>query len=491
MRLLDALRLSDYRSAGSLSAPCLAFVGAGGKTGAIFSLAREILEVGQSNSVFVTTTTHLGIQQVELTDRHVQVESFEDLAGLENETMTGVIALIAPLSQLVERESGPAVAGLDGEFLERLHVLALRLNIPLLIEADGSRLRPLKAPAAHEPAVPGWVDAVVVVAGLKGLGMPLSDVTVHRPEIFSNLTGIALGEAVTPTALVRLLSQPAGGLKNIPAQARKVVLLNTYKADHQLPHVQKMALELLQTFDAVIAAEVPAAAEVPVVTQIPLTAQLTTKSEVSTVHAVHERVAGIILAAGAAQRFGEGIGQPRAKQLLPWRGEPLVRHVARVALASGLDPVIVVTGAFEAEVRQALAGLPVQFAHNSSWLEGQSQSILAGLRFCTGDRSIAESAGGAVFMLADQPQIPPTLVRLLIEQHAGSLAPIVAPLVAGWRANPVLFDRSTFRELMSLSGDVGGRSLFQRYPVSWVPWLDESVLLDVDTPEDYERLQQL
>ncbi len=233
-------------------------------------------------------------------------------------------------------------------------------------------------------------------------------------------------------------------------------------------------------YDAVLAVRIPTAA-----------ALLSVLENKCAVQAVHEKVAGVILAAGAAQRFGEGSGQPQAKQLLPWRGEPLVRHVARSALAAGLDPVIVVTGAFYSEVQQALGGLPVHFAHNPSWPEGQSQSILAGLRFRIGDRMVAESTGAAVFMLADQPQIPPTLVRLLVEQHAGFLAPIVAPLVAGRRANPVLFDRETFRELMSLSGDTGGRSLFQRYPVSWVPWLDESVLLDVDTPEDYERLQQL
>ncbi len=193
MRLLDALRLSEYCSAGSPGAPSLAFVGAGGKTGAIFCLAREILDAGYSNSVFVTTTTHLGIGQLGLADRHEQVESSEDLAGLETGAISGVIALTAPLNRLAERESGYAVAGLDGESLERLHDLALRRNVPLLIEADGSRLRPLKAPAANEPAVPGWVDVVVVVAVLKGLGCPCSEVVVHRPEIFSTLTGDCAG----------------------------------------------------------------------------------------------------------------------------------------------------------------------------------------------------------------------------------------------------------------------------------------------------------
>jgi molybdenum cofactor cytidylyltransferase len=60
--------------------------------------------------------------------------------------------------------------------------------------------------------------------------------------------------------------------------------------------------------------------------------------------------------------------------------------------------------------------------------------------------------------------------------------------VDGQRANPTLFDRRTFPGLMALQGDVGGRALFSKYTITWVPWHDPSLLLDVDTPEDYQKL---
>ena len=82
-----------------------------------------------------------------------------------------------------------------------------------------------------------------------------------------------------------------------------------------------------------------------------------------------------------------------------------------------------------------------------------------------------------MFLLADQPRVPAGLVRSLVEMHAATCSPIVAPLVQGQRANPVLFDRRTFPDLLSLTGDVGGRALFSRYPVSWLPWNDASVLV--------------
>jgi len=96
--------------------------------------------------------------------------------------------------------------------------------------------------------------------------------------------------------------------------------------------------------------------------------------------------------------------------------------------------------------------------------------------------------GAAIFLLADQPQVTPMVLRALVEQHSAELAPIVAPLVAGQRANPVLFDRVTFPDLMALTGDVGGRAIFSKYSPTYLPWHDESLLVDVDTPDDLRRL---
>ena len=68
------------------------------------------------------------------------------------------------------------------------------------------------------------------------------------------------------------------------------------------------------------------------------------------------------------------------------------------------------------------------------------------------------------------------------------LFPVVAPMVMDRRANPVFFDRSTFADLMTLEGDVGGRAIFHKHHVEYLPWHDERLLLDVDTPEMYRRL---
>jgi molybdenum cofactor cytidylyltransferase len=432
--------------------PCVAFVGSGGKTSALFQLAREL-----HPPVIVTATTHLHVNQIRLADSHWSGEKPGDLAGLEN-ALHGAVLVTGPME-------GDRTKGLDDRTLLWLRAICDTRDLPLLIEADGSRQRPLKAPAVHEPPIPGFVGMVVVVAGLSALGKPLIDEFVHRPEIFARLSGLHPGETITPEALLRVLTHPAGGLKNIPAKTRRLALLNQADTPVLQAQAKRLAGDLLKEYQSVIIASVGQ----------------------SRIHAVYEPVAGIILAAGGSSRFG----QP--KQLLDYHSQPFIRAVARTALAGGLSPVVVVTGANADTVEPAVRDLPVTITRNTDWENGQSSSIRAGLRALTPSPfppgAEAGGEGAAIFLLSDQPQVPHTVIHALVEQHAMDLSPIVAPLVAGQRANPVLFDRVTFPDLMSLTGDVGGRAIFNKYPVTYLPWHEESLLTDVDTPEDMQRLR--
>jgi len=465
MNLSQALRLS--RSTISNQQSAIAFVGAGGKTAAIFQLAREL-----PHPVIVTATTHLLIDNIGLADSHWIGEKLENLAGLE-ENLRGVMLVTGPVD-------GDRTTGLNATLISRLCDLSISHSLPLLIEADGSRKRPLKAPADHEPVIPDWVDAVVVVAGLTGLGKPLTEEFVHRPELFALLSGLNVGETISPENLVRVLTHPGGGLKNIPPQARRIALLNQADTAELQALAKTISKQLLSCFHAVVAAS--------------LNPPSTFTNRQSKIPAVYEPVAGIVLAAGGSSRYG----QP--KVLLDWQGRPFVRAVAETALQSGLSPVVVVTGANAEQVQAALRDLPVIIVQNQDWQTGQSSSIRAGLHSLpppfirdTSPKSKgilegSEGVGAAVFLLADQPQTPSTIIRAMCEEHACTLAPIVAPKVQGQRANPVLFDRLTFPNLMALSGDVGGRAIFSKFPVDYLTWHDEDLLSDVDTPEEYRKL---
>jgi molybdenum cofactor cytidylyltransferase len=84
------------------------------------------------------------------------------------------------------------------------------------------------------------------------------------------------------------------------------------------------------------------------------------------------------------------------------------------------------------------------------------------------------------------------VIRALTESHAQEMQSILAPLVLNdRRANPVLFDRVTFPDLLNLKGDVGGRAIFDKHHVEYLPWHDDILLFDVDMPEDYQRLKDM
>ena len=187
------------------------------------------------------------------------------------------------------------------------------------------------------------------------------------------------------------------------------------------------------------------------------------------------RVAGIVLAAGGSSRFGE------VKQLLPWRERNLVNTVIETAILAGLDPVIVVTGANSEKIRATLDDSQVKIVDNPDWENGQSTSLKAGLKAINGD------VCGAVFLLADQPQMSVNLVGAVAEEGIRS-GKVVVPIINDRRANPVYFPAGCFALFEKLTGDVGGRQIVSECPNMTMPWLDDWMAKDIDTPENYEEL---
>lgn len=162
----------------------------------------------------------------------------------------------------------------------------------------------------------------------------------------------------------------------------------------------------------------------------------------------------------------------------------MVRRIARRALASCLDELLVVVGFEASRVRPALEGLDVTVIENPDYAEGQSTSVKAGLR------AVNEGAAAAMFLPADQPFLDPATIDRLITAYLEQGGRIVLPVCANRRGAPVILDRSLFAELAEITGDTGGRQLFTRYPeeILEVPLPSERPLLDVDTEERYRQL---
>ena len=187
------------------------------------------------------------------------------------------------------------------------------------------------------------------------------------------------------------------------------------------------------------------------------------------------QVAGIVLAAGGSSRFGS------PKQLLPWRGKTVLNSVVSTAFDTGLAPVIVVLGANADQIEPSLPKECV-VVRNDAWPEGQSSSIRIGLA------QLSEEIDGVLILLGDQPQVNPHFYSSIIQKGL-ECGKITIPYVNDRRANPVFFPKHTLKRLGQVTGDQGGRAIFSEFKVEYLPWLDDCMALDIDTPEDYEKLK--
>jgi molybdenum cofactor cytidylyltransferase len=187
----------------------------------------------------------------------------------------------------------------------------------------------------------------------------------------------------------------------------------------------------------------------------------------------------LLLAAGEGSRYG-GI-----KQLADIDGEPMVRRVARTALETAL-PVIVVTGAHAENVERVIGDLSLHITRCDDWQLGMGQSLATGVRFLV---TQFPDASAVLICLADQPLLSAASLQPLLQRHAQAPERLLATERHGICGPPVLFPSDCFAQLMAQSGSRGARTLLENQATR-VDAFASGETMDVDTPEDLERVRQ-
>jgi molybdenum cofactor cytidylyltransferase len=184
-------------------------------------------------------------------------------------------------------------------------------------------------------------------------------------------------------------------------------------------------------------------------------------------------ITGVVLAAGASTRMGQH------KLLLPLGGEPLVRRTVRHVIDAGFDDVLVVVGYEQASVVSALQGLAARHVVNREYATGMGSS------FRTAIEAMVDSTA-AMFALADQPLVGADDYRRLLDACRTGTKGIVSVRYGEVMAPPHLFDRRYFPELAAL--EHGARPVLHAHlDDTTILQFAPELLLDVDTPDDYER----
>jgi molybdenum cofactor cytidylyltransferase len=191
------------------------------------------------------------------------------------------------------------------------------------------------------------------------------------------------------------------------------------------------------------------------------------------------RLSAIVLAAGLSRRMGA-----ENKLLLPLGDTSIVRTTVGAIAARDFLEIVVVTGHEAEKVEAALAGLPVRFARNPRYEDGQMTSVRAGLA------ALARPCEGVMVCLADQPALCPDDLALL-EREFFARAPVkvLVPTFGGARGNPIVLARESLDEILARDGNFGCRQFVAKNAdvVTTVEMPNDHTVVDVDRPEDYAR----
>ena len=191
------------------------------------------------------------------------------------------------------------------------------------------------------------------------------------------------------------------------------------------------------------------------------------------------KIVGVLLSAGLGSRFEDG-----NKLLAQFEEKPIVTYAARTLAMSPLEQAIAIVGHDADRVRPVVSEFVDKTIKNDKYDHGQSRSVRLGTRAA---RDF--DADAVLFLPGDMPCIDPATVRAIVDGYRDGDEGIVAPTNGDRRGNPVLFDARHFGSLMAISGDVGGRALFESADVSLVPVDDSGITIDIDIMADLRHLR--
>ena len=188
-------------------------------------------------------------------------------------------------------------------------------------------------------------------------------------------------------------------------------------------------------------------------------------------------IRAMILAAGRSRRMGT------QKLLLPFAGRTVIGHIAGQVLAAAVQEILVILGPDGGRIAEALSGQRATFVANPDPDGDMLSSVRCGLR------AVGPGGDGVLVVLGDQPSITTALVAHMIDAFRAAGGGIVLPCYRGRRGHPILFSTTYRQEVLTCHDGVGLRGLLRSHPpeVLELPVAGDSVLSDMDYPEDYRR----
>jgi molybdenum cofactor cytidylyltransferase len=189
------------------------------------------------------------------------------------------------------------------------------------------------------------------------------------------------------------------------------------------------------------------------------------------------KICVVIMAAGASRRMGQ------RKLTLPIKGISALRYFLQGFPYSFFSQVNLVLS--DTELLSESEGFPLNrilIAPNST----KHLTVQKGTEAC-------KYSDGILYMVADQPLLKMETLMKLKSAFQQDPSRIVIPICEGKPRNPVIFPKKTYPELLNITGDRGGRDVIDSHPELkvFVEIEDANQFIDLDTPDDYQRVLDL
>ncbi|MFQ5912384.1 MAG: selenium cofactor biosynthesis protein YqeC [Nitrospinota bacterium] len=205
----------------------VAIVGAGGKSTLLYRLAREMAQEAAKSAgvVLITTTAKIFRPTEEEAEAVVSSADLDEARRRVRKAARNDLRVVLATSAHPDPRYGrEKLDGIPPEWAGPL--LEIQEVAWVLVEADGSQRKPLKAPGESEPVWPLPTHLAIGVLGLSALGRPVDQEWVFRPERVARVTGLGEGEEIRPKAYAALLAHPEGIFRGCPEGARAIGFLN-------------------------------------------------------------------------------------------------------------------------------------------------------------------------------------------------------------------------------------------------------------------------
>lgn len=188
-----------------------------------------------------------------------------------------------------------------------------------------------------------------------------------------------------------------------------------------------------------------------------------------------KKIAAILLAAGESKRLGY------SKQLIEYKGIPMINYMIDTIRLGEIEDIFVVLGSHQEEIKNSIKDASVKIVENSKWRDGIHSSVSEGVN------SVERYYDAAMIFVVDQPYLFPEIIKKFVYLFHFSDAEIIACRVSGEQIHPVLFRKDMLKYLRNSKNQKTGKHLIQENPPLWLDFTDEKLLFDIDTKDDYQH----